>query len=30
MNDRDIYAWANMLIKHYGEDAKIEAAKPAK
>jgi hypothetical protein len=29
MADRDICASANMLIKRYGEDAEIEAAKRA-
>jgi hypothetical protein len=29
MSDRDIYASANLMIRRFGEDAKIEAAKRA-
>jgi hypothetical protein len=29
MTDRDIYASANLMIRRFGEDAKIEAAKRA-
>jgi hypothetical protein len=29
ISDRDIYAAANLMLKRYGEDAAIEAAKRA-